>query len=561
MKSAATPLPPGIARPPRPGSLETAAEPAALPPGRPAAARFAGPAAGVLLAALWVLLYPHTPDLAGQVYRVDLFRRLGFVVWDEHWYAGHHLPAYSLIFPPLGSLLGIRVLGASAVILSCVLFERLAGRAYGKAARWGAVFFAVAAVGDVWAGRVTFALGVSVALAAALALGRGRPVLASVLSLACAAASPVAALLLGLAALALSLHERSVRALLVLALPAGVLVVVLALLFPEGGYEPYPITSFAATAVVMLLFLWALPARERLLRIGGVLYLLACAACLLVHTPVGSNIERLGVLLAGPLLLCALAAEREQTGARAARGALIAALALCAAGVWVLWGPVRETAAVSASPATSAAYYVPLERFIATQPGPLRIEVPLTRSHWEAALLAPSVSLARGWEKQLEMRYDRALLSHGLTAGSYRRWLDEQAVALVALPDVPLDPSSAREGDLIRAGLPYLREIYTSAHWRVFRVIGATPIATGPGRLAAMGHDSFALRATGAGSFLVRVHYTRYMTLTQGSGCVGSAPGGWTRVSVDGPGVYVVSARFSLSRALGAGATCQRRAS
>jgi hypothetical protein len=532
-----------------------------MPAGRLGAARLAGPAVGVLLVALWVLLYPRTPDLAGQVYRVDLFRQFGFVVWDEHWYAGHHLPAYSLIFPPLGSVLGIRALGAAAVIVSCVLFERLAGQAYGNAVRWGAVFFAVAAVGDVWAGRVTFALGVSVALAAALALARGRPALAFVLSLACAATSPVAALLLGLAALALSLHERSARALLVLTLPAGALVIALALMFPEGGYEPYPITSFAATAAVVLLFLWALPPSERLLRTGGVLYLLACLACLLVHSPVGSNIERFGVLLAGPLLLCALAAERGRVGVRGPRGTLIAALALCAAGVWVLWGPVRETAAVSGSPATSAAYYVPLERFIASRPGPVRVEVPLTRSHWEAALLAPTVSLARGWEKQLEMRYDRVLLNHGLTAASYRRWLGEQAVSIVALPDVPLDPSSAQEGELIRGGLPYLREVYASAHWRVFQVIGATPIATGPGRLTAMGHDWFALRSSRAGAFLVRVHYTRYMTLTQGSGCVTSAPGGWTRVSVNGPGMHVVTARFSLSHALGVGAMCEHRAS
>ena len=76
----------------------------------------------------------------------------------------------------------------------------------------------------------------------------------------------------------------------------------------------------------------------------------------------------------------------------------------------------------------------------------MRVEVPLTRSHWEAALLAPSVSLARGWEKQMETRYDGVLLARGLTAASYERWLHEQAVAYVALPDVPLDPSSAQGG-------------------------------------------------------------------------------------------------------------------
>ena len=48
------------------------------------------------------------------------------------------------------------------------------------------------------------------------------------------------------------------------------------------------------------------------------------------------------------------------------------------------------------------------------------------------------MSLARGWEKQLEMRYDGVLLARGLTAAGYDRWLHQQAVSYVALPDVPL---------------------------------------------------------------------------------------------------------------------------
>ena len=223
----------------------------------------------------------------------------------------------------------------------------------------------------------------------------------------------------------------------------------------------------------------------------------------------------------------------------------------------MVWGPARETLAVAGSEATSAAYYAPVKRFLAERRGgPVRVEVPLTRSHWEAALLAPTVSLARGWEKQLDTRYDGVLLRPGLSAASYERWLHEEAVAYVALPDVRLDPSSAQEGRLIRAGLPYLREVFANAHWRIFRVLDATPLATGPGRLTSLGHDSFALQARSAGRFVVRVHFTRYWTLTRGSGCVARAPGGWTAVSVRGAGAVVVSASFSIGRALGAGGSC-----
>jgi hypothetical protein len=522
------------------------------------------------LVALWLVVNPRTPDLAAQVYRVGLYRELGLAMWDEHWYAGHDLLGYSLIYPPLAALVGMRLLGAVCVLASSALFERLVRPAYGAAARWGAALFAVAALGDVWIGRLTFALGVSLALAAGLALARERWLWAGALAALCAAASPVAGALLGLAALSVALARRSPRVLLVAAVPAAAVVLALAALFPEGGWEPYPLLSFAATMAVVGAFLLALPRQARLLRIGACVYALACVACVAVHSPVGSNVERYAVLLAAPLLLCArLAASGAGSNAAAGRRAWLdarltptALVALCAIAVWVVWGPVRETLAVAGSEATSASYYAPVERFVARveapPASPVRVEVPLTRSHWEAALLAPSVSLARGWEKQMETRYDGVLLAGGLTAASYERWLHEQAVTYVALPDVPLDPSSAQEGRLIRAGVPYLREVFASARWRIYLVAQATPLASGPGRLTSLGHDSFTLSAARAGRFVVRVHFTRYWTLTRGSGCVAPAAGGWTAVSVRGAGAAVVTASFSLGRAFSSGGSCSK---
>jgi hypothetical protein len=521
--------------------------------------------AAALLGA-WLAVDPRVPDMAAQVYRAQLFSQVGFVLWDEHWYAGHTMLAYSLISPAAAALLGVRTLGALCVMGSTALFARLARSLFGGAWWWGAALFAVSAVGDVWSGRVTFALGVTLALGAALALRGGRLWWAALLAGLCAAGSPAAGALLGMAALTLSLSERSLRALLVLALPAALVVGALVGLFPEGGYEPFPFLSLGMTVAVTLAFLWALPSHwshSRTLRIGGLIYVAACVACRLLQTPMGSNIERYGVLLAGPLLLCARMARRRASGERGLVGLnAVAVAALCLSTVWVVWGPVRETVAVAGSEATSAAYYEPVKAFLSRQGGgPLRVEVPLTRSHWEAALLAPTVSLARGWEKQLDTRFDDVLLKPGLTAAGYERWLDEEAVSYVLLPDVALDPSSAQEGALIERGLPYLREVFHSAHWRVYSVLGGSPLASGPGRMTALGHDSFTLLAQRAGTFVVRVHYTRYYTLTAGSGCVSEARGGWTEVRLNGRGMARVAARFSVARALGLGGGCGRVAS
>jgi hypothetical protein len=528
------------------------------------------------LLSVWLIADVRTPDMAAQAYRAALFGQLGFAVFDARWYAGHELLGYSLLFPPLGSLLGLRALACLSLLASVALFERLAVDAYGaRPARWGAACFALAAVGDVWSGRLTFALGVAFALGAALAFARAHPVAAALLAALCAAASPVAGLLLALAGLTESLWARHARGLLVLAGPAAGVALATGLLFGDGGAEPYPVRSLVATLLAVGLFLLVLPAGERLLRTGALAYLAACLACLAVPSPMGSNVERYGVLLAGPLLVCALLRARAGDGgggaatAHAARAAgtagprapALAALALALIGAWVVWGPVRETLAVAGDRSTRAAYYAPVDRFLAAHAsGPVRVEVPLTRSHWEAALLAPSFSLARGWEKQLEERYDGVLLRAGLTAAAYERWLREQAVDYVALPDAPLDPSSAREGRLIAGGLPFLREQWAGRHWRIYAVAAPTPLLSGPGRLVALGHDSATLQARGAGGFLLRVHFTRFWTVARGQACVEPAPGGWTAIEARAPGTVQLAARFSLGRALGLGSSSSCRA-
>jgi hypothetical protein len=538
----------------------------------------------VALVGAWLLVDPRSPDLAAQSYRETLFARYGFALWDDNWYAGHHLPGYSLVFPWLGLALGMRVLGALAALVSTLAFERIAAAAYGRrAARWGAACFALAAAGDLWIGRLTFALGVSFALLAVLAALRRRSWLAALLAALCAATSPVAGLLLALAAASWALARgtetgargapatlAALRSPSVLALIAPVLLVVLPLqaLFGEGGWEPFALSSIVANLAVVLAFLYALPRGERTLRVGALVYLGAVLVSI-VPAPMGSNIDRYAVLLAGPLLVCALARDglavgdrhsvrdarrdRRSAGARRPLAATLAAVAGIL--VWTGWGPVRESSGVAGDPSTSAAYYAPLARFLATHGGTLaRVEVPFTHSHWEAALLAPDHPLARGWERQLDTKYDPLFFGGALTPARYARWLRDEAVGYVALPDVRLDGSSEGEARLIRAGQPYLREVLRTRHWRVFRVLGSAPLASAPATLLALGHDSFSLRFARPGVSLVRVRYTPYWHAA--GGCAGEAAGGWTRVSARRAGVVAVDARFSLARGLGLASGC-----
>lgn len=575
------------------------------------------------LAGAWLVVAPRSPDLAAQAYRTYLFSHFGMLLWDNSWYGGHAVLGYSILYPPLSALLGLRTIGVLAVLCSTLLFGRIATLVYGPRAIAGTVLFAVAAAGDLWIGRTTFALGVSFALAATLVLVCSRRMPAVALSMLLGAlsvlSSPVAGALLALALATDMIARRRLRPGAYVIATIVFVLLVLELLFPEGGFEPYGVNSFAASTAVALGFIWALPKGERLLRTGGWLFMLVNLFGLL-PTPLGSNVVRYAVLLAGPLLLCALcrrgAASEEppplhlparmrallasarlrrvtrlEASARAAssrvrlegrslgerlefsllrlrlgsilapvafsrrerRPRLLVALVLAGIASWVVWGPVTQSEEVLKDPSTNASFYQPVRRFIKEHTdGLVRIEVPFTRSHWESALLAPYVSLARGWERQLDKRYDESIEEDPLRPSVYHAWLQREGVAYVALPDVPFDGSSLGEVALIRRGAPFLKLVFETRDWKIYEVLGARALAEGPGRLVALGHQRFALRARSAGRFLVRVRYTPYWTVVGGSASIAPAGGAasWTEVTVRRPGLVRVQARFSLSAAL-----------
>jgi hypothetical protein len=494
------------------------------------------------LLALWLVWLPPSPDLAGQVYRVHLFAVDGFSLWDNDWYGGHYLLGYSLLFPPLGALLGLRLLGAIAVLASTLIFAQLARLHFGS--RWAAAtaLFAVGAAGDLYIGRITFALGVSFGLGAVLAATRERHWLTPLLSLACAAASPVAGLFLALAATADFITHRSVTRALALAAPALALIAALALLFPEGGEETFAFTSLLAAGGFSTLVMLLLPARERLLRNGLALYLLALLLAYLISSPMGSNAVRLGVLFTPAILVGSVEIRTLST-----RGARLALVVLCLGLLaWQLDGPVTQSLEASADPSSNLAYYQPAIDYLAAHEDgePLRIEVPFTQSHWDSTILAQHFALARGWDRQLDIRYDELFYRSQLTASAYRAWLLQSGTRYVALADASLDFSSRQEAALIRRGLSFLKPVFIAPHWHIYEVIGAQPLLQGRGHLTAINPSSFSVLATAPGSMLVRIHYTPYWRITSGAGAIGEAPHGWTRITAVRPGAIVVSAEL-----------------
>lgn len=511
---------------------------------------WAVPAAlSALLAALWLLFAPPTPDLAAQVYRTGLFEQHGFTLFNAQWYAGHHTPGYSLTFPPLAALIGPRVVGAIAAVVSAALFAQLAHDHFGERARAGTLWFAAATATDLLIGRLTFALGVTFALAALLALRHDRPRLAIVLAVATTAASPVAGLFLAMGGVA---HAIATRTAAGVAIAAGAFLpaVALALAFPEGGSQPFGFWAFAAVLAAALGVHRLLPAEERTLRTTALLYGAATVAAFAIATPMGSNATRLAAMFAGPLLACALVG-------RTSRRVLVAAAVPLLVYQWN--GPIREVAKGIADPSSELAFYQPLLEFLEGRAdASARVEIPFTRMHWESVHVARRFQLARGWEAQLDVKYN-PLFRQGrkLTSERYQHWLLSNGVRYVALPEVPLDPAARNEARLIRRGLPFLRRIYQDEQWTVFEVRDAPGLTwRGDAHVRRLGPASFTLSARRTGPVLVRVRWTPYWRVTAGSACVERATGGWTLVRARRPGTIRVAAKFDPRRIVDRGPSC-----
>jgi hypothetical protein len=520
-----------------------------------------------VLAGLYLVLVPSSVDLAAHLFRAEMFRQQGFAVWNNYWYGGNEVLGYSVLFPAVSAALTPQLAAALAATGTATVFTVLARRHFGDRALAGAVLFAAATAADLYSGRLAFAFGALPALGAILALDSRRTVTACLLAVVSALCSPVAALFAALVAagyvlgdVILALRDPAVpprgravtpatRTAALAALP-GAAVIVAALapvlliswMFPQGGSEPFAFTTMLPLLVISVIALILLPHEQVRLRAGVAVYAVATLALYLIPTPIGSNIARMGTFAALPLVALVCWGRRPR---------LLALVVLPL--LYVGWSPsVRDGIAGDVDNTASTAFYQPLLGFLdrqAAAPGtsPFRIEIPFTSFHWEAYEIATRFSIARGWERQLDIRYNRIFYGGRLTAHTYRRWLHDNAVRYVAISSADPDYSARAEVTLIDSGLPYLHQVFRSHNWRVYRVATATPIVQAPAALQRLTAGSLTIQVPRPGTFKLRMRFTPYWHLSSGSGCV-APDGNWTKLTVPRAEQVKLSTSFSLSR-------------
>ena len=317
----------------------------------------------------------------------------GLSLWDNAWYGGHHLLAYSVLAPALGALLGPRLLAAASMTVATALFDRADPRALPRArgARRLAVVrrSAPASRCSPAASRSTSALASGSARCSRRSAGAGGRLLG--LALVTSLASPVAGAFLALALVAWALagpaaavasgrRRRRARA-------------------DRAARARVPRRRHAAVRRLRVLPGARGRAADRRARAARAAHAahryrgltrLRWSGAYLVPSAVGGNADRLAALVAAPVAACVLAggALRER------RTRLLVALAPLLI-YWQANAPVTDFAAAVSTPSVTPSYYAPLLgelRALGVGYGsaPARIEVVPTASHWEARWVAPT---------------------------------------------------------------------------------------------------------------------------------------------------------------------------
>ena len=122
-----------------------------------------------------------------------------------------------------------------------------------------------------------------------------------------------------------------------------------------------------------------------------------------------------------------------------------------------------------------------------------------------------------------------------------------------------MDPAGAQEARLVAAGLPYLRLVWRSSDWRLYRVTAPAPLVTGPGTLIRMDTTGVRLHVHRRGALVLRVHWSPYWRVASGAACITGGRDGWTHIAASRPGVVVLRARLSLEGLLGDPRGCPLR--
>jgi hypothetical protein len=498
-------------------------------------------AVAAVLGAVLLVAPPMGTDLAAQVARAEFVRSYGLTPVDLRWYGGVGQFGYSLVVPALGSVVGVLPVGVLAAVVSAAGFAYLLVRCGANRPLLGGVLGALVAVGNLVSGRTTFAVGLALGTLALCALlvpaARWvRLTATAALAVLATLASPVAGLFVGLAGGALLVSawwpRGPVRAgwfdgLVLCAAPAAAMVPMAVL--GDGGRQPFTGDSMRIVLALTVAAALLVPARYRVVRVGAVLAAALLVATYVVPSPIGYNAARLPMLYAVPVVAALADLDRRW---------LVAVLAGL---VW--WQPpvVVGDLVRAGSPESRLAFYRPLVAELDRR-GPVgRVEVVPLHDHWEAMYVGSAVPLARGWERQVDVVRNPLFYRPALGVDEYGEWLRRNAVSFVAVaPGQEVDSFARTEAALVASRPTYLREVWRDRSWLLYEVAAPMSIVDNATLVRATA-DALTFDVAEPGDVLVRVRWSRWLTVAGPGGYVAPGPDDWTLVRDARVGRYTLS--------------------
>ncbi|WP_418953092.1 MFS transporter [Streptomyces katrae] len=580
------------------------AVPAAAPGGSGApgvlgwARRHPVPVTTVLAAVLhvaWFFSFANSGgDLAAQDAWAEFVGRHPDSAYNLAWYGGMHPVSYSVVSPYVMYMIGVRTTMMVAGTVSAGLLALILTRCRGTVREplWPALAGAYGLLCNALSGRVTFGLGAMFALGAVAAVfcwprkwaerRWAKAAVAAPLAALATASSPVAGLFLGVIAAALFLSGRRPGAYALGLAPAAV-VGLSAWLFPFSGTQPMKLGSAAPPFFFGLAILFLVPKRWKTVRIASAVYAFGVLLTWAIDSQVGSNVTRLVMLFGGAVLLAVLPYAVPRT-----RHWYAVLLAFAGINIWITANSITDIVRTTPVAAWNRELAPLVDQLKKAGADRGRVEVVPASSHRESSAFPAYVNLARGWNRQADLERNPLFYDDTLTAESYRGWLDRWAVHYVVLPADKPDSGGEDEAKLVRAGLPYLQQVWGDANWQLFKVDAPTDLVSGQATVVRAGADQLVVDVKAAGRVLVRIPHSPWLGLVDGagkpvpppqetfaskarSGGGGSGSGTlpkeyantagclfkaapdtagdvWTELLAPGPGVYRVAAKYQLPR-------------
>ncbi|MEV5435137.1 hypothetical protein AB0K80_03740 [Streptomyces sp. NPDC052682] len=516
----------------------------------------------------WAVFATGGGDLAAQVAWAEFARLYPDSAYNLFWYGGVHAANYSVISPYLMAALGV----VAVTMLSGLAASWLAGAVVQRTGVRAPVWPALAVTFSLWcqvvSGRSTFMLGTAFAMAALLAVvsGRGRRniAVAAVTATLSTLGSPVAGLFLLVVGAAYLLTKEWGRAAALLVPPVAV-VATTTLLFPFEGEQPMPFLRIWPPVLLSAVVVLAAPRAWRVLRLGAAVYAVGVVLCYLISTPVGTNVERL-TELAAPAALLAIAMHRKD-GRRGHGGdplsdrlplawftprrrRVVCVVAMVLSLTWLSGKTIADIVTNTKVPEWAVKTDGVVQELKRLGAWKTRVEVVPARDHREAAILAPYINMARGWNRQVDVERGRLFYEgHGgtkvpegaFTSQAYRAWLSEWAVGFVVLVNGTPDGPAELEHALVSSEPDYLQKVWQDANWKIYRVKNATPLVDRPASVVSADGANLVVRMPRAGAVTVRIAYSPW--LWADNGCL-TADGEFTRLTVQEAGEVRISSTY-----------------